>query len=256
MPRYKITIEYDGTGLAGWQRQETVYSVQESIERAIQGFSQEEVRAQCAGRTDAGVHAWGQVAHFDLEREWDAFRVKNAMNSHLRDDRRLPLPHQVVVVAAEQVDDEFNARFSPKQRHYAYRIITRREFLAVEHKRAWRVPDDLNVEAMHEAAQCLKGEHDFTSFRAAACQANSALKTIDEISVQRVENLHGSEIQIRVSALSFLHHQIRNFAGALRHVGNGKMGVDEMKTLLEAKDRKLAPPTADACGLYFLRVDY
>lgn len=252
MPRYKLTIEYDGTGLAGWQRQVEVYSVQESVENAIEGFSQEAVRAQCAGRTDAGVHAWGQVAHFDLERDWDEFRVKQALNAHLRDDERLPVYRQVVVVGCEKVSDEFNARFSPKQRHYLYRIINRREFLAIEQNRAWQVGEELDAEAMHKAAQIFVGEHDFSSFRAAACQGNSPVKTIDEISVQRMGDL----IEIRVSALSFLHHQIRNFAGALRKVGNGEWDAAKLQEVLDAKDRKKSAPTAAACGLYFLRVDY
>lgn len=254
MPRFKITIEYDGTGLAGWQRQEGVYSVQEAVESAIDGFSQEAVRIQCAGRTDAGVHAWGQVAHFDLTKDWDEFRVKEAVNAHLRDDKKLPIPCQVVVVGCEKVDAEFNARFSPKQRHYLYRIINRREFLAVEKNRAWQVGEELDAEAMHKAAQILVGTHDFSSFRAAECQAKSAVKTIDAISVARIDDTN--EIQIRVSALSFLHHQIRNFAGALRKIGNGDWSEADLQEVLEACDRKVAAPTAPACGLYFLRVDY
>lgn len=252
MPRYKLKIEYDGTGLAGWQRQDEVYSVQEAVENAIEGFSQEAVRVQCAGRTDAGVHAWGQVAHFDLERDWDAFRVQQALNSHLRDDERLPVRRQVVVIDCEKVADDFNARFKPKQRHYLYRIINRRPFLAIEQNRAWQVGEELDAEAMHKAAQVFVGEHDFSSFRAAACQGNSPVKTIDEISVQRMGDL----IEIRVSALSFLHHQIRNFAGALRKVGNGEWDEAKLQQVLEAKDRKASAPTAAACGLYFLRVDY
>jgi tRNA pseudouridine38-40 synthase len=252
MPRYKITIEYDGTGLAGWQRQEEVYSVQESVERAIEGFSQEAARVQCAGRTDAGVHARGQVAHFDLEKDWDEYRVKQAINSHLRNDMRLPTRQQVVVLGCEKVADDFNARFSPKQRHYVYRIICRKEFLALEKNRAWQVPEKLDAAAMHKAAQIFVGEHDFTSFRAAACQAKSAVKTIDKISVVEV----GEVIEIRVSALSFLHHQIRNFAGALRQIGNGKTTAAELKIMLIACDRTVAAPTAPAHGLYFLRVDY
>lgn len=252
MPRYKITIEYDGTGLAGWQRQEEVYSVQESIENAIEAFSQEAARVQCAGRTDAGVHAWGQVAHFDLGKDWDEFRVKEAINAHLRDDKKLPTPCQVVVVASEKVDDDFNARFSPKQRHYVYRIINRREFLAIEKNRAWQIPEPLDVAAMHKAAQVLVGQHDFSSFRAAECQAKSPVKTIDAISVAE----HRGVIEIHVSALSFLHHQIRNFAGALRKIGNGEWSEADLRQVLKARDRKAGAATAPSCGLYFLKVDY
>lgn len=252
MPRYKITIEYDGTGLAGWQRQLGVYSVQEAVENAILGCSQEDVRIQCAGRTDAGVHALGQVAHFDLARDWEAFRMKEALNAHLRDDAKLPYPWQIAVLAAEKVSDDFNARFSPKQRHYVYRIVNRREHLTLDRWRAWQVIEPLDAEAMHNAAQILVGQHDFSSFRAAECQSKSPIKTIDEISVQRV----GDEIQIRVSALSFLHHQIRNFAGNLRNVGCGKWTQADLQRVLDARDRKIAGATAPAHGLYFLRVDY
>lgn len=252
MPRYKITIEYDGTGLAGWQRQLGVYSAQECVERAILGFSQESVRIQCAGRTDAGVHALGQVAHFDLAKDWEPFRLKEALNAHLRDDTKLPTKGQVVVLAAEKVDKKFNARFSPKQRHYIYRIINRREHLALEKFRAWQVVEPLDVEAMHDAAQILVGKHDFSSFRAAECQSKSPVKTVDAISVE----LNCGVIEIRVSALSFLHHQIRNFAGNLRNVGSGKWTKVDLQRVLEAKDRKVAGATAPAHGLYFLRVDY
>lgn len=252
MPRYKITIEYDGTGLAGWQRQDDVYSVQEAVEKAIFKFSQELVGVQCAGRTDAGVHAIGQVAHFDLGRDWEVFRVKEALNAHLRDDARLPISGQVAVLEVGQVDDDFNARFSPKQRHYVYRIINRREHLALERNRAWQVIEELDAEMMHDAAQIFVGQHDFSSFRAAECQAKSPIKTIDEISVERI----GNELQIKVSALSFLHHQIRNFAGNLRYVGSGKWTKADLQAVLDAKDRTKAGPTAPAHGLYFLRVDY
>ena len=252
MPRYKITIEYDGTGLAGWQRQHGVYSAQEAVENAITGFSQEQVRSKCAGRTDAGVHAWGQVAHFDLARDWDSFRIKEAMNAHLRDDAKLNIKGQVVILLAEQVAADFHARFSPKQRHYIYRIINRREHLALEKWRAWQVIEPLDVDAMQDAAQILVGKHDFTSFRAAECEAKSPIKTIDEISVCKIGDL----IEIRVSALSFLHHQIRNIAGNLRNVGCGKWTKADLQKVLDARDRTIAGATAPAHGLYFLRVDY
>lgn len=252
MVRYKITIEYDGTGLAGWQRQDEVYSVQESLQNALFKFSQEEVNIQCAGRTDAGVHAFGQVAHFDLQKDWEAFRVQDAMNNFLRDDLRLPHAGQVAVIDCEKVDDDFNARFSAKKRYYKYRIVNRRAHLAIDANRAWCVYEKLDAEAMHEAAQILVGHHDFSSFRAAACQAKSPVKTIDKIEVKRI----GDEIFIDVEAQSFLHHQIRNFAGSLKLVGLGKWAKADLQKALDAKDRAVSGATAASCGLYFVKVDY
>ena len=252
MARYKITIEYEGTGLVGWQKQPGEVSVQGAVEDAIYSFCQEEVNVQCSGRTDAGVHALGQVAHFDLENDHDPFKVKEAVNFHLREDKKLPHEGQVVILECEHADAEFNARFSAKQRHYVYHIINRRAHLTLDRHRAWCVFEDLDVEAMDEAAQILVGEHDFTSFRATACQANSPIKTIDEISVTKIGDL----IEIKVSALSFLHHQIRNIAGSLKLVGTGKWRKADLQAALDAKDRTKAGPTAPAQGLYFAKVDY
>ncbi|PIR34736.1 MAG: tRNA pseudouridine(38-40) synthase TruA [Alphaproteobacteria bacterium CG11_big_fil_rev_8_21_14_0_20_44_7] len=252
MPRYKITIEYDGTGLAGWQRQDDVYSVQEAVENAILGFSQETQRVQSAGRTDAGVHAFGQIAHFDLEKDWDEFRVQEALNHHLRKDRKLPIEGQVAILDAKKAAADFDARFSAKKRYYLYRIINRRAHLALERSRAWCVHEELDPEAMHKAAQILLGNHDFTSFRAAECQAKSPVKTLDRLEVKCVNGI----IEIRVEALSFLHHMVRNIVGSLRLVGNGKWSVDDLQNALKACDRAAAGETAPAHGLYFVKVDY
>src|SRR5215216_7336153 len=195
MPRYKLTVEYDGTPFVGWQIQTNGTSVQALITAAIARFCGEHVVVQGAGRTDAGVHALGQVAHFDLAIAPDADTVRDAMNAHLR-------PHPVAVLTAECVTDDFDARFSARRRHYRYRIVNRRADLALERNRAWRVPRPLDAAAMHRAAQGLIGKHDFTTFRAAECQAKSPVKTLDRLDVERA----GDEVRIAASARSFLHH--------------------------------------------------
>ena len=211
MPRYKLTLEYDGTPFSGWQRQSERPSVQQALEEAIFGFSGETVTTQAAGRTDAGVHALGQVAHFDLAKSWDPFRVREALNYHLR-------PAPVAVIAAEAVDDAFQARFSAKARHYEYRILNRRAPPVIERNHVWHVPMELDAEAMNEAAGSILGLHDFTTFRSAECQAKSPLRTLDVFSVRR-ENEH---ILVTASARSFLHHQVRSMVGSLKLVGEGK----------------------------------
>ncbi|HHS82433.1 MAG TPA: tRNA pseudouridine(38-40) synthase TruA [Devosia sp.] len=245
MPRFRITIEYDGTPYVGWQKQPDLPSVQQHIEQAIEGFSGQRVDVQAAGRTDAGVHALGQVVHFDLSRDWDPFRVSEAMNFHLR-------PEPISVVDAQEVPADFQARFSARQRHYLYKILNRRPRPTLHRQRVWHVPVPLDADAMHEAAQCLLGEHDFSTFRAAECQARSPVKTLDAISVSREEDM----IFIRVSARSFLHHQVRSFAGSLRMVGEGKWQEADLQNALEAKNRSWCGPLAPAAGLYLVRVDY
>ncbi|HSG95343.1 MAG TPA: tRNA pseudouridine(38-40) synthase TruA [Afifellaceae bacterium] len=245
MPRYKLTIEYDGTPFAGWQRQANGRAVQEAIEEAIAAFSGERVTVGGAGRTDAGVHALAQVAHFDLARDWPTNTVLNALNFHLR-------PEPVAVLAAESVADGFDARFSAKARHYLYRIVNRRPPLTIDAGRAWRVKAPLDAEAMNVAAQRLTGTHDFTTFRDANCQAKSPVKTLDRLDVRR----QGEEIVIEASARSFLHSQVRSIAGSLRLVGDGSWSADELANALAAKDRKTCGPVAPAEGLYLLRVDY
>ena len=245
MPRYKLTIEYDGTPFVGWQRQADAMSVQQALEEAIERFSGEAVRTQTAGRTDAGVHARGQVAHFDLARDWDPFRISEALNHHLR-------PHPIAILACEDVGEDFEARFSATARHYEYRILNRRARPAIEEHKVWHVPVSLDADAMHGAAQVLLGRHDFTTFRSAQCQANSPLRTLDRLDVTR----EGDGIIITTSARSFLHHQVRSMTGSLKLVGEGRWTADDLKAALEAKDRARCGPMAPASGLYLMRVDY
>lgn len=245
MPRYKITIEYLGTGLAGWQRQPHALSVQELIETAISKFSNEVVALHAAGRTDAGVHALGQVAHFDLSKEPAVFAVMRGINHFLR-------PHFVAVTACEVANEDFHARFSAKKRHYLYRINNRHGEVAIDRGRAWHIYTPLNLEAMQEAAKYLVGNHDFTSFRATDCQAKSPIKTLDIVAVSRV----GEEIHFILTATSFLHHMVRNIVGTLSLVGQGKWQPEEVELALMAAKREAAGPTAPAYGLYFVKVDY
>lgn len=245
MPRYKLTIEYDGTGFAGWQMQESLPTVQGVLAEAIEKLSGERVHVAGAGRTDAGVHATGQVAHIDLTRDWRTDTIRDGLTAHLR-------PHPVAVLAAEKVAPEFEARFSAVRRHYLYRIVNRRPDLALERDRAWRVPQKLDAAAMHEAAQRLLGKHDFSTFRAAECQAASPVKTLDQLDVSR----QGTEIRIVTSARSFLHHQVRSMVGSLMRVGEGRWTPDDLADALAARDRTRCGPMAPACGLYLTQVDY
>ncbi len=245
MPRYKLTIEYDGGPFVGWQRQANGRSVQQALDEAIAAFSAETPAVKGAGRTDAGVHALGQVAHIDLLRDWADDTVRDALNAHLR-------PEPIAVLVAERVDEGFDARFSAVKRHYLYRISDRRAPLAIEAGRLWHVPQRLDAEAMHAAAQTLLGKHDFTTFRAAECQAKSPVKTLDRLDVSR----HGDEIAVRASARSFLHHQVRSMVGTLRRVGEGAWPVTAVSEALEARDRARCGPVAPAQGLYLVAVDY
>lgn len=245
MPRYKLIIEYDGTPFAGWQWQDDAPTVQRALTDAATAMCGHAVKVAGAGRTDAGVHALGQVAHVDLEKEWRTDRVRDAMNAHLR-------PHPVAVLSAEKVDESFDARFSAKKRHYLYRIINRRPDLALERTRAWRIPRKLDAEAMHEAAQRLTGKHDFTTFRSTECQAKSPVKTLDRVDVIR----HGDEIRIETSARSFLHNQVRSMVGSLVLVGDGKWSATDLGKALAARDRAQCGPVAPPEGLYLVRVDY
>lgn len=245
MPRYRIIIEYDGTPFVGWQRQAEGVSIQGSLEGAIKKFSGETVSVRGAGRTDAGVHALGQVAHFDLEKAWDAARVRDAVNFHLR-------PHPIAVVSSAMVDATFDARFSAVKRHYAYRILTRRAPPILDRNRVWWTVHDLDADAMHDAAAALVGRHDFTTFRAAQCQALSAVKTLDLFEVRRRHD----EIVCRVSARSFLHNQVRSMVGSLKLVGEGKWTRADMVRALAARDRRACGPVAPASGLYLVAVDY
>jgi len=245
MPRYRITIEYDGTHFVGWQRQAEGVSIQGSLETAIQKFSGETVGVRGAGRTDAGVHALEQVAHFDLAKAWEPGRVRDAMNFHLR-------PHAIAVLSSSAVDDTFDARFSAVKRHYEYRILTRRAPPILQRNHVWWTMRDLDAGAMHEAAQVFIGNHDFTTFRAAQCQAKSPVKTLDVFDVSR----QGEEIVCRVSARSFLHHQVRSMVGSLKLVGDGKWTRTQLAAALDAADREACGPVAPASGLYLVAIDY
>jgi tRNA pseudouridine38-40 synthase len=245
MPRYKLTIEYDGGPFVGWQRQKNGRSVQQALEEAVAAFSRDEVVVKGAGRTDAGVHALGQVAHIDLARDWPADTVRDALNAHLR-------PEPVAVLSVDAVADDFDARFSARKRHYLYRIVDRRAPPALDRGRVWSVPTPLDVDAMHFAAQSLVGKHDFTTFRSAECQAKSPVKTLDRLDVARA----GDEITIRASARSFLHSQVRSMAGTLKKVGDGAWPVGAVAAALASCDRARSGPVAPAHGLYLVAVDY
>jgi tRNA pseudouridine38-40 synthase len=245
MPRYRVTLEYDGGPFSGWQRQENGPSVQGALEEAIFKLSGERVTATGAGRTDAGVHARGQVAHFDLVKEFPPDTVRDALNAHLR-------PNPVAVLEAAVAAEDFHARFSAIARHYEYRMLCRRAPPAIERGHVWHVARELDVAAMRMAARALIGQHDFTTFRAAECQAKSPVKTLDRFDVMA----QGDEIVFLTSARSFLHHQVRSMVGTLKLVGEGRWRPDDVGRALEAKDRTRCGPVAPPEGLTLLRVDY
>lgn len=245
MPRFKLTLEYDGGPFVGWQFQANGLSVQEVLETAIARFCGERVRVQAAGRTDAGVHALGQVAHVDLIRDADADTVRDALNHHMK-------PHPVAVIAAAVAPETFEARFSATGRAYLYRILDRRAPPALDRGRVWHLRRTLDAGAMHAAAQALTGRHDFTSFRAKECQAQSPVKTLDRLDVSRA----GGEIHVVAEARSFLHHQVRNMVGTLALVGRGKWRRADVESALAARDRAAAGPTAPPEGLYLTAVRY
>ena len=247
MPRYKLLIEYDGTPYVGWQAQANGRSAQQAIEEAILAFTGQTLRIQGAGRTDAGVHATGQVASVMLAKDWSTDRVRDALNAHLtlQDD-------YVTILAVEQMPDSFDARFSAKGRRYLYRLIDRRPPLALERHRAWHIRKALDAEAMHRAAQGLIGHHDFTTFRSADCQAQSPMKTLDRLDVARV----GDEIHVVATARSFLHNQVRSMVGSLRRVGSGDWSKADLVGVLEARDRTRCAALAPPHGLYLTGVDY
>ena len=245
MPRYKLTIEYDGAPFLGWQIQDQGPSVQGAMTAAVEAFCGERVKVRGAGRTDTGVHALGQVAHIDLGKDWPSDTVRDALTAQLR-----PLP--IAVLAAEKVPDSFDARFSARARHYLYRIVNRRADLALERGRAWRLPRRLDAAAMAAAAQRLVGRHDFTTFRHVDCQAKSPVKTLDRLDVTRA----GEEIRIDAVARSFLHSQVRSMVGALVFVGEGRWSTDDLAAARDARDRSACAPVAPPEGLYLVRVDY
>jgi len=245
VPRYKLTIEYDGAPFAGWQIQADRPTVQGVLTAAVEALSGEKTPVQGAGRTDAGVHARGQVAHVDLAKEWDTDTVRDALNAHLR-------PNPVAILSAERVADGFNARTSAVRRHYLYRIINRRADLTLDAGHAWRVPRPLDAAAMHAAAQRLVGKHDFTTFRSTECQAKSPVKTLQRLDVERA----GDDVIVLASARSFLHSQVRSMVGSLVMVGEGKWSADDLSSVLAAADRTACGQVAPPDGLYLMRVDY
>ena len=245
MPRYRLTLEYDGSAFYGWQIQLRDLTIQGVLTEAIAKINGEPAMVQGAGRTDAGVHALGQVAHVDLLREWDPFVLRNAINAGVR-------PHKICVVLAEPVPDSFNARFSGTRRHYLYRILNRRAPPTLDLGQVWFVPVELDADAMHEAAQLLVGHHDFSTFRDSQCQAQSPMRTLDRLDVSRF----GEFIEIRTESLSFLHSQVRSMVGSLKLVGEGKWTASDLKAALDAKDRTACGVVAPPEGLYLVRVDY
>jgi tRNA pseudouridine38-40 synthase len=245
MTRWRVTVEYDGGGYVGWQRQDNGPSVQQALEEAVFAFCGENVRVFGAGRTDAGVHAMGQVAHIDIDRPTTAHTVRNALNAHLRDE-------PISILDAAEAPDGFHARISARERVYLFRILNRRPPPAVDAGRVWHVPWALDTDAMHDAAQRLVGTHDFTSFRASVCQAKSPVKTLDVLDVQRA----GEEIHVHARGRSFLHHQVRNIVGTLERVGAGKWTADDVTAALEARNRAAAGSTAPPEGLYLVSVGY
>lgn len=245
MPRYRITVEYDGAPFVGWQVQANGLSVAGALATALERLTGTCIAVHGAGRTDAGVHAFAQVAHFDLDTSWDPLRLREGLNACVR-------PHPIAVLDATEAEESFHARYSASARHYLYRIVNRRAPPAIERGRAWHVNQPLEHEAMQEGARHLLGRHDFTTFRSIECQSASPVKTLDRLAVAR----SGDLIEIEASARSFLHHQVRSMVGSLKLVGEGKWRPLDMKRALEASDRAACGPVAPPHGLYLARVDY
>ncbi len=249
MPRYALKIEYDGGPFAGWQRQKGLSTVQGEIETALRKLQPGFDTIAGAGRTDAGVHASGQVAHADLERDWTGFRLSEALNYHLK-------PHPVVILAAVKVPCDWHARFDATERRYRFRLVSRRARLALEAGKVWHIRHPLDLGAMRQAARHLVGEHDFTTFRSSICQAKSPVKTLDEVTIEAHEIPHGTEYHLSFRARSFLHNQVRSFVGSLERVGAGSWTPDDMKAALKARDRAACGPVCPPDGLYLEAVRY
>ncbi|MEL6102087.1 MAG: tRNA pseudouridine(38-40) synthase TruA [Pseudomonadota bacterium] len=249
MPRYALKVEYHGAPFVGWQRQADQPSVQGAIEAALARLEPRDHTIAAAGRTDAGVHALAQVAHCDMDKDWDPFRLSEALNHHLK-------PDPVAIIDCAQVADDWHARFSAIERRYRYRILMRRAPLTHLKGLVWRVNHELDIEAMQEAARHLIGRHDFTTFRSSICQADSPIKTLDTLSVQSSYGPHGPEVTFDVRARSFLHNQVRSFVGTLERVGAGSWTAGNVKAVLEAKDRAKCGPVCPPDGLYLAGVGY
>ncbi len=249
MPRYALKIEYHGGPFSGWQRQAGQLSVQEAVETAIRRLQPDAPGIAAAGRTDAGVHATGQVAHCDLAKDWDCFRLTEALNWHLK-------PQPVAVLAAARVDDAFHARFSATERRYLFRLLARRAPATHDRGLVWQVLNPLDLEAMHAAAAHLVGRHDFTTFRSAMCQSASPVKTLDEIAIEALPVPYGTEYRFRLRARSFLHNQVRSIVGTLERVGAGGWSPAEVQAALLARDRAACGPVCPPQGLYLTRVGY
>jgi len=249
MPRYALKIEYHGGPFSGWQRQAGQLSVQEAVETAIRRLQPDAPGIAAAGRTDAGVHATGQVAHCDLAKDWDCFRLTEALNWHLK-------PQPVAVLAAARVDDAFHARFSATERRYLFRLLARRAPATHDRGLVWQVLNPLDLEAMRAAAAHLVGRHDFTTFRSAMCQSASPVKTLDEIAIEALPVPYGTEYRFRLRARSFLHNQVRSIVGTLERVGAGGWSPAEVQAALLARDRAACGPVCPPQGLYLTRVGY
>lgn len=245
MCRYKITIEYDGTNYSGWQKQKNAKSIQEEIEKALENFSQEKVRVHGMGRTDAGVHALMQVAHFDLEKDWEADVTQKAINYYLKDQ-------DIVILSCEKVNDDFHARYAAKKRIYKYIVLNRFAPTALEVNKVWHVNQKLDLDKMRSATKILIGTHDFTSFRTILCQAKSPIKTLEYINILE----DGEKIIFELCAPSFLHHMVRNIVGAICRVGLNQFSENDLKNYLDSKDINVTKYTVPACGLYFVKAIY
>ncbi|MGH1415476.1 MAG: tRNA pseudouridine(38-40) synthase TruA [Pelagimonas sp.] len=249
MPRYALLIEYDGRPFVGWQRQADLTSVQGTIESALARLEPREHTIAAAGRTDTGVHGRGQVAHCDMDKDWDPFRLSEALNYHLK-------PAPVAIRACRRVADDWHARFSATERRYTFRVLSRRAPETLEKGQVWRVVNPLKLEPMREAAAYLIGQHDFTTFRSVNCQAHSPVKTMTEIRIEEVAALAGTEFHFHLRARSFLHNQVRSIVGSLEQVGSGTWDPIDMKHALEARDRAACGTVCPGVGLYFMGVGY
>ncbi|MEP2783742.1 MAG: tRNA pseudouridine(38-40) synthase TruA [Pseudoruegeria sp.] len=249
MPRFALKVEYNGGPFSGWQRQREHPSVQQAVEEALCKLESDAPGIAAAGRTDAGVHGLGQVAHVDLKKDWDPFRLSEALNYHLK-----PLP--VAIVDAAQTDDDFHARFSAVERRYLFRLQSRRAPLTHEKGNVWRINHNLDADAMRQGASHLLGLHDFTTFRSSICQAQSPVKTLDELSIEEIALPHGIEYRFHVRARSFLHNQVRSFVGTLERVGSGAWAPQDVRDALVACDRAACGPVCPPQGLYLGHVTY